>query len=142
MRAVRHRSPREVVPLDRPLVALADRDPGDLDLLPGLEDVDGDGLADDELGRPSQLGEPAVRLDAVLAEMADLGLRQLPLRDRVVGDLDRLVAVRLRRPDRDDGTRPRLDDGHGRDGPGLRIEDPRHAQLPADDPLHFRLRRK
>src|SRR5581483_4540177 len=45
VRAVAARAAREVVALDRPLEALADPDPGDLDLVARLEDLDGDGLA-------------------------------------------------------------------------------------------------
>ena len=43
------------MPLDRALEALADPDPGDLDLVARLEDLDRDRLALHELGRAAQL---------------------------------------------------------------------------------------
>ena len=48
VRAVRGRAAVEVVPLDRAGEPLAVRDARDLDLLAGLEGLDGDVLADDE----------------------------------------------------------------------------------------------
>ena len=49
VRAVRDRAAVEVVALDRAGEALADPDPGDLDRVARLEDLDGDGLADGQL---------------------------------------------------------------------------------------------
>ena len=81
---------------------------------------------------------PVRTLDAVLLQVPELGLRQLALGNRVVGDLDRVVTVRVLRFHADDGVWLRFDHGHGRDVAGLRIEDPRHPQLPAHDPFHVR----
>ena len=129
----------EVVPLDRPLEALADGDAGDLDLLAGLEGLDGDGLARGELARPADLDEPPVRADLGLGEMPELGLGELALGHLVEGELDGVVAVGLDRPHGDDGAGPRLDHRHGREHAGLLVEDLRHAELPADDALHASL---
>src|SRR6185436_3385084 len=60
VRAVRDRAAREAMPLDRPLVALPDRDPRDLDRLSGLERLDRDGVADGELALATQLDEVAM----------------------------------------------------------------------------------
>ena len=57
-------------------------DAGDLDRVAGLERLDRDGLADDGLARPAELDEVAVRLDAGLLQVAELGLRELALGDR------------------------------------------------------------
>src|SRR5262245_20134372 len=57
VRAVRLRTALEVVALDRALEALADRDAGNLDLVAGIEDLDGDVLTLD------RLGEVAAELD-------------------------------------------------------------------------------
>ena len=84
---------REAVPLDRALEALADRDAGDLDLVAGLERLDGDRLADREPALAAELDEVAMRADAGLLQMPDLGLRELPLGDRVERELHRVVAV-------------------------------------------------
>ena len=46
--------------------------PVDLDLLAGLEGLDGDGLARDELARAADLDELPVRADAVLREVPEL----------------------------------------------------------------------
>src|SRR2546423_1723009 len=75
-------------------------------------------------------------VDVVLLQVTELRLRHLAFRHLVVRDLDRVVAVRVRGLDLNDRTRCGLDHGHGRDDAALRVEDPRHAQLPADDPLH------
>src|SRR6266550_4389983 len=136
VRAVRHRPAREVVPLDRALEALADADPGDLHLVPGLERLDGHRLADHGFRGSAELDEVPVRLDAVLLQVPELALRELPLRDRVERELDGLVAVLLRRLHLDDRTRARLDHGHWRDDPGLRVEDLRHSHLFAQDSPH------
>src|SRR6266508_1722802 len=114
VRPVRHRTAREVVALDRALEALADADPAHLHLVARLERLDGDGLADYSLRGPAELDEVAVRLDAVLLQMAELALGELPLRDSVEGELHGLVAVLLRRLHLDDRARTRLDHGHGR----------------------------
>ena len=71
--------------------------------------------------------------------MADLGLRELALRDRVERELDRVVAVHVVRAHLDDGARPGLDHGHGRHRPGVGIEDLAHAELLAEDALHLHL---
>ncbi len=93
VRAVADRAAVEVVPLDRALEALPDRDARHLDPVAGLEGLDGDGLAGLELARAAELDEVPVPADARLAEVAELALRQLPVGDRVERELDGLVAV-------------------------------------------------
>src|SRR6185503_884315 len=66
VRAGADRAAMEAVPLDRPLEALADRDPGDLHLFSGLERLDRHGLAGRELVRAADLHELPVRPDVVL----------------------------------------------------------------------------
>ena len=128
------RAAREVVALDRALEALADPDPGDLDLVAGLEDLDGDGLAlDGTVDAAAKLDEPAVRADAGLREVAELGLRQLRVRHCVVGELHGVVAVGRDRLDLHNGTRARRDHRDGGHDTGLRIEDLGHAELPAEN---------
>src|SRR5438067_10974428 len=87
VRAVAHRPSVEVVPLDRALEALADADPADLDLVARLERLYRHRLADDVLPRAAELDEMPVRLDAVLLQVSELALRELPLGDRVEREL-------------------------------------------------------
>jgi hypothetical protein len=77
-----------------------------------------------------------VRQGARLREMTALALGDLPVGDRVEGDLDGLVAVRLDGLHLHDRARAGLDHGHGGDLAALRIEDLRHAELPAEDAFH------
>ncbi len=126
------------MPLDRALEALADRDPRDLHRLPGREGFDGDGLADLKLALTAKLDEMPVCRGTRLLEMAELRLRELPLRDGVERDLNRLVAVDLHRLHLDHGARAGLDHGDRRHRAALRIEDLRHAELPSQDSLHQR----
>src|SRR3954471_9089158 len=70
----------EPVALDRALEALALRGPGDLDLLAGLEGLDRDGLADQQLaGLVAELHDVLHRRRVGLAQMAELGLREVLL---------------------------------------------------------------
>jgi hypothetical protein len=62
------------VPLDRAGEALADRDARDLDLVAGLEALDGDGLALRRARQAAQLKEVPVRGDVVLLQVAELRL--------------------------------------------------------------------
>ena len=110
--------------------------PGDLDRVAGLERLDGDGLADGQLGAAAELDEAAMRLDAVLAQVPELALRQLPLGDGVERELHGVVAVRRHGLHLDHGAWTGLDDRHGRDDAGLLVEDLGHAQLSPHDPLH------
>ena len=110
VRAVRGRAAMEAVPLDRSGEALAVRDAAHLHLLARLEHLDGDVLADDRLALSAQLEQVPIRaLDVVLLQVPELGLRQLALGGLVVGDLDRVVAVRVSglRPGRLDTAQPR-----------------------------------
>ena len=76
VRAVGARAAREVVALDRALEALADADPGDLDLVARLEDLDGDRLAlDGAVDAAAELDELAVRADAEALQVPELGPR-------------------------------------------------------------------
>ncbi len=95
--------------------------PGDLDRVAGLEGLDGDGLAGNELRLTKELDEVAMRTrDAVLLQVAELGLRDLPVGDGLERELDGLVAVRVDRLHLDNRTGAGLDDGHGRDDARLR----------------------
>src|SRR5260221_12242908 len=85
----------EAVPLDRAGEALADADPGDLDRVARLEGLDRDRLAEDELGAAAELDQVPVGLDAGLLQVAELGLRDLALGDRLERELDRLIPVGL-----------------------------------------------
>jgi hypothetical protein len=126
----------ETVALDRALKALADRDPGDLDLLAGLEGLDGDRVAGGELRLAANLDEAAVRTDAVRLEMTPLRSRELAVGHRIPRELDGVVAVRRPRAHADDRARTGLDDGDRRQRAGLLVEDLCHADLPAQDALH------
>src|SRR5690606_40155566 len=78
-------------------LALARAD--DVDELTGFEDVDRELLAEGVLGGVggADLGEVAAGRDARLLEVTGGRLGDLAGVDRAVGDLDRLVAVLLRR---------------------------------------------
>src|SRR5205823_7478435 len=97
VRAVRLRTSVEVVTSDRAGESLPVGDAADLDLLPGLERLHGDVLADDQLALPSQLQQPTVgTADVVLLQVPELGLGDLPLGGLVVRDLNGVVTVRVR----------------------------------------------
>src|SRR4051794_9086447 len=136
VRAVRLRAAVELVPLDRAGEALADPDAGDLDRVAGLEDLDGDRLALDRVHESAELDEVPVRLGAALLQVPELGLRDLPVGDRLEGELHGLVAVGVVGLHLDDGARAGLDHGDSGDHPGLRVEELGHAQLSADDAFH------
>ena len=129
------RGPRaEAVALDRALEALADADAGDLDLVARLEELDRDGLAlDGAVDAAAELDQAAVRAEAGLREVAELGLRELPLGDRVERELHGVVAVRVGGLHLHDRARAGLDHGDRGDGAGLRVEDLGHAELLAED---------
>src|ERR671923_62078 len=116
--------------------ALADRDAGDLDVLARLEGLDGDRFPDRQLGRPAHLDEVPVRLGLALAQVSDLGPRELPLGDGLERELHRLVSVGFDGLHLHDRARPRLDDGDRRRDAGLLVENPGHAELSTDDALH------
>src|SRR5436305_1675091 len=69
VRAVRRRAAMEPVALDRALEPLADRGPGDLDLVARLEDLDRDVLTLD------RVGEMAAELDEMTVCVVDPVLR-------------------------------------------------------------------
>ena len=126
----------KVVSLDRAGEPLSVGNAGDLDLLSRLERLDGHVLAHDQLALTAQLEQATIgTADVVLLQVAELGLRDLALGGLVVGDLDRVVTVRVCGLDLHDGTRRRLDHRHGGDDTGLGVEDPRHAELLSDDSL-------
>src|SRR6185437_6160208 len=126
----------EVVALDRALEALADADPGDLDRVTRLERLDGHRLAFHRAVQPAaELDQLAVRRDAVLGQMAELGLGELALDDLVERELHRLVAVGVGGLHLHHRAWSGRDHGDGRDDAGLRVEDLRHTELFAQDAL-------
>ena len=88
--------------------------------------------------RAAELDQVPVRADARLREVAELGLRELALGDRLERELHGVVAVGRLRLHLHDRARAGLDHGDGRDVARLRVEDLGHAELPAEDALHLR----
>src|SRR5207247_328641 len=101
-----------------------------------LESLDRDGLSLRELVRPADLDELPVRPDAVLLQVPELRLGDLPLRNGLECELDRVVPVGIGRAHGYHWAWPGLDHRDGREDAGLLVEDLRHAQLLADDALH------
>src|SRR6201989_2789295 len=135
-RAVAHGAAGEVVALDRALEALALRGPGDLDLVARLERVGLDGLADDELaGVVAELDDVLHRRRVGLAQVAELGLRDVLLAHGAERELDGLVAVALERADAGDRARPGLEHRDALDGPVLE-EQLGHPELLGEDRGH------
>ena len=77
-----------------------------------------------------------MRLDAVLAQVADLAAAELPLGDRLVRELHGVVAVRVGRLDLYDRARARLDHGYGRHRSRVGVEHLAHAELFSEDAFH------
>jgi hypothetical protein len=130
----------EVVALNPALEALADRDPGDLDLLARLETIDGDVVADLRtlLGAEilvAELDQVAHRRGAGLLQVAFLGLRELALLDLAEGELHSGVAVAVGVANRGHLAGTGFDDGDGDDAAVL-AEDLRHTELLAEDRSH------
>src|SRR3954453_3663980 len=116
VRAVAHGAAGGVVALDGALEALALRDARDLDLLAGLEGLDRDGLADGQLaGLVAELDEVLHRRRVGLAQMAELGLRQVVLLCRPERELHRPAARALDRADAGPRTGARLEHGDALD---------------------------
>src|SRR5215210_3275335 len=112
MGPVRHGPAAEVVALDRPLEALALGDARHLDLLAGLEGLDGHGVPDRELGcLVAELDQMAHRWRVRLLEVAQLGPGQAALLDGAEAQLHRLVAVALGGPNRGHRAGAGLQDG-------------------------------
>ena len=96
--------PAKPLPFERPLTLIAS---------PGSKPSTVTTSPARELERAAELVQVAVRLDAVLAEMPALGLRELALGHRLVGELDRVIAVIRRGLDLRNGARAGLDHGDG-----------------------------
>src|SRR4051794_28657151 len=136
VRAVALRARLEAVALDRALEALALRGARDLDLGADLEGLDGDRLADEQLARlVAELDDVLHGRGVGLAQVPELGLRQVLLLRGAERELDGLVAVALVGADARDGTRPGLEDGGALDAPVL-VEDLGHAELLGEDRGH------
>src|SRR6185312_2618325 len=136
VRAVRLRAGVESVALDRALEALALRGPGDLDLLTGLERLDGDRLSHLQLaGLVAELDQVAVRGGAGLLQVAELSLRELLLAAGAERELHGLVAVALVRADAGDRAGTGLEHGHALDAPVVE-EALRHPELLGEDRGH------
>src|SRR6266852_2396547 len=137
-RAVRRVAAVPAIPLDATLEALALRDADDIDQLTRREHLDGERLADlialDLLGLlEPDLADHLHRGHVRLLEDTGRGLRHVLLL-RAEAELQRIVAVRLRRPDPDDRARPRLDDRHRHMTPII-SKHLRHPNLPPNKPL-------
>src|SRR3954451_6441383 len=136
VRAVRYGAAGEVVALDRALEALALRDAGDLDLRALLEGLDGHGLAHGQLaGLVAELDDVLHRRRVGLAQVAELGLREVLLLGGAERELDGLVAVTLQRADARDRAGAGLEHGDALDIAFVG-EDLGHAQLPGEDGGH------
>lgn len=136
LRTVRGAETTEVVALHDTGETLALALAGDVDVLPGLEGVGEDLLAEGVLGGVvgADLGEVTARRDVVLAEVVAQGLVDLARVDLPVAELDGGVAVLLRSADPGHHARTGLDDGD-RDHPVRLVEDLGHAELLAQDAL-------
>src|SRR3712207_3451467 len=100
VRAVALGAAAEAVALDRALEALALGDAGDLDLLAGLERLDGHRVADLQLaGLVAELDQVLHRRRVGLAQVAELGLGERLLLRGAERELHGLVAVALVRAD-------------------------------------------
>src|SRR5205085_2316360 len=131
VRSVRDGPAREVVPLHRPLEALALRDARDLHGLALLEDVDGHRLSDLELARlVAELDEAAHRGGVCLLQVPELGFGDPLLLDRPEAELHGLVAVALVGADAGHVTGPGLDHRYPLDA-SIFAEHLGHPQLPA-----------
>jgi hypothetical protein len=124
------------VALDRAGEALALGLPGDLDLLPDLEGVDGDRLAHQQLaGVVAELSDVAMGGGVGLLEVAELGLGEDLLLTGAEGELHGLVAVALDRADGGHRTGPGLEHGDALDLAVL--EEPLgHTELLGEDRGH------
>src|SRR5512139_1919860 len=122
--------------LHDPGEALALGGAGDVDLLAGLEELDGDLLADRVVGSVggAELDEVAARGDAGLLEVAGHRLVDLARVDGAERHLDGAVAVALGAADLRDDTGAGLDDRHG-DQAVVSVPDLGHAELLAQDAL-------
>src|SRR3954469_17522713 len=136
VRAVALGAAAELVALDRALEALALADAGDLDLLAGLERRGGHGVADRQLaGLVAKLDEVLARRRVGLAQVAQLGLREMLVLHGAERELDGLVAVALDGADPRHRARAGLEHGDALDDAFLG-EHLGHAQLPGDDRGH------
>src|SRR4029450_6347290 len=88
------------------------------------------------LARAAELDEVPVRLRVRLLQMADAGLRDLPLGNLVERELDGLVAVGLLGLELDHGAWAGLDHRHRRHLTALLVEELGHSEFSAPDPLH------
>src|SRR5690606_1099434 len=136
LRAVTGAGATEVVALPDAGEALALALPGHVDLHAGLEDLDGDVLAERVLGgvRRADLDEVTTGGDVRLGEVALEGLVHLARVDVAEGDLDGLVAVDVVRADLGDDVGAGLDDGD-RNNTVVLVPHLRHAELLAQDAL-------
>ncbi len=122
--------------LDRPLKALALSPPGHLHPIADREGIDRYRLPDAELaGLVAELRQHAVGRGVGLAQVPQLGARQRLLLAAVKGELDRLVPVAVRGPDRGHRTRPGFQDGHPLDA-AVVGEPLSHTELASQDRSH------
>src|SRR5690606_23616315 len=112
-RAVRRPATAEAMALHHSLESAPLRPAGHLDAGADLERLDGHLLADRRSAvlRHGELAQDRrSSLEPGLRRVPSLRLRRTALLASAEPELDRLVAGLLRRPNRNDGTRPRFDD--------------------------------
>ena len=114
-------------PLPMPMPATLTLSPGSKSSTVTVSPCDG------AVDAAAELDEAAVGAEAGLREVPELGLRELPLGDRVERELHGVVAVGVDGLHLHDRARTGLDHGDGRHRTGLRVEDLRHAELLAED---------
>src|SRR3954452_21405849 len=136
VRAFADRDAAESVALDGPLEALALRNPGNLDQLALLEDVDRQLLADLEpLALVAELAQVPQRGVARLLQVAEVRLVELALGHVSIAELDGVVTVAVLGAQRRDAARAGLHDGDALDDAVL-DEQLRHADLGAEESGH------
>ena len=103
-----------------------------------LEQLHGELLADLPFAvvRHPELADVAERPGPRLLELAELGLAQLFLLDRLKAHLERLVAVPGRLPELEDRARPGLNRRHRLAAPVV-VVDVRHAEFFAEQSDHL-----
>ena len=135
MRAVADGAAAEAVALNRACETLTDAGARNLDVIARAKHTNGDGLANGEVGRTAELRQMTMRSDAGLLKMAGFRLGKIRQINCVIGELNTVVPIDVKRAHTDDRARARLDHGHGQARAVLR-EELGHAQFASDDCFH------